>query len=391
MLRADSIKNRAAFVGLALLVSLASAVSSLGAPAAPAQSPDIATTTTTAGVSSGETAPIDGEILRVATKPIAPFVTISPDGTRRGFSIDVWNELARRIGVTTKWVDRTAVAEVLTDVQDGTADVGIAAISMTAERERVIDFSHPFYDSGLSIMVRKTSSQSSFATIKRTFGNVKIFQPFLTLLLFAILIAHVMWLVERKNNPDFPRQYRSGIWESLWWTLVNVFTGGDGEKSVRRPAARLVAIAWMIIGIFLIAFLTASVTSALTVSELRSDIKGLGDLNGRKILSVKDTAPAKYLDQIGIAHTTAASIDDAFSKLQTGAVDAIVFDEPVLRYKANQANDLQVVGGTLVPDKYGIAFPTGSALRERIDGALLEMNADGTLLSLNTKWFGAPQ
>ncbi len=326
--------------------------------------------------------------IRVATKPIAPFVMVGPDGRRSGFSIDLWTEIGRRLKVETTWVDRAKVGEVIAAVDGGSADVGIAAISMTAERERAIDFTHPYYDAGISVLVRTAASQGPFSVLGDTLLNWRLIQPFLVLLVAAVVIAHVMWLVERRTNPDFPVRYRTGIWEAIWWSLVNVFTGGDAEKTVRRPMARILAILWMAIGIFLIAFLTASVTSTLTVSKLRSDISGVSDLAGRRVVSVRATTSAEFLDRVGITHRDVDRIELAFAELERGTADAVVFDEPVLRFEAKTRRNLSLVGGVVDPDKYGIAVATGSELRESINSVLLAMNADGTLQSLKNRWFG---
>ena len=148
------------------------------------------------------------------------------------------------------------MGEVLAAVEDGSADVGIAATSMTVEREQAIDFTHPYYDAGYRVLVRTNNVAGSVLRSRRHLRNWRLIPPFHVLLVAAVAIAHIMWLVERRTNPDFPVRYRTGIWEAIWWSLVNVFTGGDAEKTVRRPTARVLAILWMAIGIFLIAFLT---------------------------------------------------------------------------------------------------------------------------------------
>jgi len=94
------------------------------------------------------TAPASGHPLRVAIAPVAPFVlpqTAAPEG----FSIDLWNELARRMRVDFTWSKVPAQPNLLPAVQHGDADVAIAAITMTPERENVVDFSIPYFDSGL--------------------------------------------------------------------------------------------------------------------------------------------------------------------------------------------------------------------------------------------------
>ena len=104
-----------------------------------------------AAVTAAQTAQ-QGQTLRVATKELAPFVIKNPDGTFRGFSIDLWDEVARRLNLEYQWVDAQTVGNQLQSVQDGTADVAVAGISMTPQREQLVDFSHPIFRSGLQIM-----------------------------------------------------------------------------------------------------------------------------------------------------------------------------------------------------------------------------------------------
>src|SRR5260221_9433207 len=91
-------------------------------------------------------------VLRVAVKPIAPFVL--KQGTElTGFSIELWNALAQSLKVDTVWVDVATVGDQLQSVKSGKADAAIAAITITKEREADVDFTQPYFDSGLQIMV----------------------------------------------------------------------------------------------------------------------------------------------------------------------------------------------------------------------------------------------
>lgn len=47
-----------------------------------------------------------------------------------------------------------------------------------------------------------------------------------------------------------------------------------------------------------------------------------------------------------------------------------------------------MVGALLRPEKYGVAFPTGSALVEPVNRAILKLREDGTYETLRKRWFG---
>ena len=84
------------------------------------------------------------EVIRAAVKVIEPLVSKNDKGEPVGFSIEVLKSVSREIGrpVSYIWVD--SVEEQIKYVSDGKADLGIAAISITASREKTVDFSHPY-------------------------------------------------------------------------------------------------------------------------------------------------------------------------------------------------------------------------------------------------------
>ena len=84
------------------------------------------------------------------------------------------------------------------------------------------------------------------------------------------------------------------------------------------------------------------------------------------------------------------TINDAYRQLDSGEVDAIVFDAPILQnhLKINPSTNETLVGGIFARENYGIALPAGSALRKKVNETLLDIIADGTYEDLYTKYFG---
>lgn len=76
--------------------------------------------------------------------------------------------------------------------------------------------------------------------------------------------------------------------------------------------------------------------------------------------------------------------------LQSGGVDAIIGDAPVLEYYAhsNPALPLSVVGPIFHPDKYGFAFRHGDELGHQITLQILAQQETGALEALRRKYFG---
>ncbi|MFN8469635.1 MAG: transporter substrate-binding domain-containing protein [Caldilineaceae bacterium] len=327
--------------------------------------------------------------LRVYTKPLEPFVMGTGDQLR-GFSVELWAEVARRLNLPFRWIEKQKVSEILDAVKSGEGDVAIAGISMTPEREAQLDFTHPYFNAGLQIMTR-AGADVSFDSVFRLIMNPALLQILFVGLIIMLVMAHIIWLAERKTHPEMPAEYLPGIWEAIWWalgTIANAEYAGTDSRVVWR---RLLAIFWIVLGVVLIAQFTASVTSLLTVQQLQGTINGIADLPGKSIATVPNTTAARYLAANNLPFTSVEKIEDAYKLLEQGKVDAIVYDSPVLLYHALTTGKgrTQVVGRIFQQEQYGIALPTGSPLREPINETLLEIQEDGTYDALYTKWFGS--
>lgn len=178
------------------------------------------------------------EPLRVAIKPLTPFVNYQENGSYTGFSIDLWNEIAARNGWVFEYVPLLTVEEVLDVVENGEADIGIAGISITREREERLDFSQPMFNSGLQIMVRTEGSTSSITQFISLITPQLLIIPGV-MIIAIIAIGHVIWLVER-SNPDFPDEYLPGVGEGMWWAASSLIGGSD--KMPRSAVGRIGAI-----------------------------------------------------------------------------------------------------------------------------------------------------
>ncbi|WP_321789626.1 transporter substrate-binding domain-containing protein [Paraburkholderia sp. J94] len=325
--------------------------------------------------------------LRVAIAPVAPFV-IPQTATPEGFSIDIWDEIARRMHVDFVWRPVATQPELLASVQRGDAEVAIAAITMTPTREKSVDFSLPYFDSGLQIMVRAQNDNSVMALLQSV-PWLAIAQLVAITVGIVFILANLVWLMERKRDANFQKPYWRSIGEGIWVTMLIIATGEHGERETPGIFKRILVPAMWLIGVVLIAQLTATVTSSQTVARLQSTIRGPDDLPGRKIATVPGTIAAQYLTQRGLSFSRVTNANDGFRMLMDGDVQAIVYDAPTLQYWAARRGNgaLTVVGPVFRPEKYGIAVPNGSPLRKSINETLLAMYEDGTYEQIYGKWF----
>lgn len=328
-----------------------------------------------------------GRTLVVATLPTAPFVMPKTDPPT-GFSIDLWNEVARRLQVTTRWKLAASEQELLGMVQRHEVDAGIAAIALTPQRDEIVDFSYPYFDGGLQIMVRSQDDAGLAATLASV-PWAAIGRLFAAVAVIVFLLANLLWLVERRRNGDFRKSYLRAIGEGLWGTMLIIATGEHGDRDAPGVVKRIVVVCMWLLGVVIVAQLTATVTSSQTVDRLRSTIQGPEDLPGKAILSVRGTPAGDYLARRGLPFTHVTYGPDAIRALLRGEAQAVVFDAPTLQYWAAREGNgqVQVVGPVFMPEKYAIAVSENSALRKPINQALLQLMADGTYERLQAAWF----
>ncbi|RCJ38132.1 ABC transporter substrate-binding protein [Nostoc punctiforme NIES-2108] len=328
--------------------------------------------------------------LLVATRVIPPFV-LSNKSELSGFSIDLWRNITNQIGVESKFIEYSSVPQLLSAIKESKANLGISAISITAEREQNFDFSLPIFSGGLQIMVRNPESNSSaFPNILQLFFSTSLLQVIGVALVLIVVAAHIIWLSERHHQDGMiPKSYFPGIFKACWWAAATLATQAD--EMPKGVMGRLVGIVWMFIGVLFAAYFTASATTSLTVQQLQGDIRSIDDLPGKVVATTAGSTAATYLREHKISVLEVTKIEQAYNALQTKKADAVVFDAPVLLfYAANEGKGkVQIVGSILREESYGIILPNNSPYRKPINQALLSLKENGTYQSLYDKWFDA--
>ena len=141
--------------------------------------------------------------------------------------------------------------------------------------------------------------------------------------------------------------------------------------------------------------LAKEVASRLVVAN-DSDIKSQADLAGKVVeVQADSSAEAALKENQDLANTfgqllTTPDYNTAFMDLEQGAVDAVAMDVIVAGYQIKQRNaDFKILDDSLSEEEYGIGFKKGNTeLRDKVQGALEEMAADGTLAKISDEWFG---
>lgn len=313
-----------------------------------------------------------------------PFVV--KDGERyTGFSIDLWEAIANDNNWSYTYENTDSFIELLRGPKEGTVDVAIANISISSDREEVMDFSSAIFDSGLQVMAQKNRSIDLLLDALRI-PQGRIILAFLAL--FLMVAAHIMWISERERREVISQRYIPGVLEALWWTVT---LGGFGRALPLSGPGRFTLLLWMFVQTISVALYVSAISTMLTAHNLEKSINTYHDLQGKKVGTTQGSVAESFLREQRIDVLLYRDTQSLFDDVATGYLDAAVHDFPLVQYYIAQdgKKNVRAVGNIFQRDVYGIAVPTGRALLSEIDVSLLRLRENGVYDEIYAKWFGS--
>ena len=316
-----------------------------------------------------------------------PPFSFQETGEATGFSIDLMKLIAEQLGREVQFTYSDSFPDMLAAVESGSIDGAVANISITSDREAVMDFSQPIFEAGLQIMV---SGDGGGPSIWRALFSVDLVLAVLAAFAVLFLLGLLMWLFERGKQPYFDRPAKQALFPSFWWALNLVVNGGFEERMPQSVVGRFLGVLMVISSLFIVSIFVANITATLTLEAITGSIQSLDDLEGRKVATTEGSTASSFLAGRDIPHRTYESYAALIEAFEGDDLDAVIFDGPILAHYVNTSTqgDARLIERVFRPENYGIALPQGSELRESINRALLDLNESGRYNELVVRWFG---
>ncbi|XP_014227924.1 ionotropic receptor 25a [Trichogramma pretiosum] len=324
------------------------------------------------------------------------------------------------------------------DLAKGQTDIAVAALTMTSEREEVIDFVAPYFEqSGILIVMRKPVRKASLFK----FMTVLRLEVWLSIVGALTLTGIMIWLLDkyspysaRNNKHMYPYPCREfTLKESFWFALTSFTPQGGGEAPKALSSRTLVAAYWLFVVLMLATF-TANLAAFLTVERMQSPVQSLEQLARQsrinytvldnstihqyfknmksaeeklyqvwKEITLNSTSdqveyrvwdyPIKEqyghilqaITQVGPVKT----IEDGFQKVieSENAEFAFIHDSSEIKYEVTQNCNLTEVGEVFAEQPYAIAVQQGSHLQEEISRRILDLQKDRYFEALSSKYW----
>ena len=357
-----------------------------------------------ATVASAQSDPIqvsEPRTVRIGIVAEEPFFIEGENGSMSGFDAEVLST----IGDTANWqvevVHFDRFADLFTALQgDNQIDGIMNGITINLEREQIYDFSQPYMNTGLGIMIAEESNQDFVSSIQ-AWIEVRIPLIVNLLVICALFLAalcvfgFLLYITDDQRKQDANdddgltfMEVMKGSANSVWLAFTTGSTIGYGDVYPKRVAARIVAVLCFFCVAILVSSLTASITSFNVVQQFEARIDGPSDLKGKKIAVVSGTTSVDEVEFYKGIVREYDNYDQCIAALIMGRVEAVVGDVPNLAFFANgEGQDVVVMADTtFAPQNYGIAFRQGSPLVEQANLAILASQDE--IKEISMKYFG---
>lgn len=321
-----------------------------------------------------------------------PFV-IENNGKFTGLAIDLWEELASENEWQFGYRKYETFRELLDATESGQVDLAMTNITITQQRALKVDFTQPWFDGGMRLMV-STEQGTGFRGVLKGLAQAGFITAYAWIALVIVLTTALLTLFDRRFDTSFPTRWRDGVAESFF-TVMSVVTSGrpPSRKNLFGWIGRIWQALWLVCGIAVLAFVTSSVTSVMTTLSLSNQISSVNDLDGRPVGVLIGTVEEDYAHEQGLAVRSYSGLTNATAALLDGEVTAIIADAPVLEYYAHTNPDVpvSVVGRLFERDKYGFALPRHSPLTRDVTLAVLGAVDAGRIEELEARYFGVTE
>uniref|UniRef100_A0A3B5MPC2 Glutamate receptor n=1 Tax=Xiphophorus couchianus TaxID=32473 RepID=A0A3B5MPC2_9TELE len=313
----------------------------------------------------------------------------------KGFCIDILKKIAKSVKFTYdlylvtngkhgKKINGTwngMVGEVVLK----NAHMAVGSLTINEERSEVIDFSVPFIETGISVMVSRsngTVSPSAFLVIQMLpFFN----KPCLSL--------------SEPHGPSFT------IGKAIWLLWGLVFNNSVPVQNPKGTTSKIMVSVWAFFAVIFLASYTANLAAFMIQEEYVDQVTGLSDKkfqspnkfsppfrfgtvpNGSTERNIRNNYPEMHTYMTAFHQR---NVNEALQSLKAGKLDAFIYDAAVLNYMAGRDEGCKLVtigsGYIFATTGYGIAIQKESGWKRHVDLAILQLFGDGEMEELESLW-----
>ncbi|XP_036340742.1 glutamate receptor ionotropic, kainate 2-like [Rhagoletis pomonella] len=383
-------------------------------------------------VSSASTAPdfsLGRKLFIVATRFEEPYFMLKEDHENlrglekyEGYAVDLIQKLSEIMDFDYDFLieRRTGKPNPETGEWDGIirrlidhqAQIGICDITITQARRKVVDFTVPFMQLGISILYykRPPAPKNVFAFLdpfaEEVWYNMMLTQLVMTLL-FVLLarFSHHEWTNPNPADPD-PEELEN-IWNNSnsFWLMIGSIMQQGCDILPKGPPMRILSSMWWFFTLMMVNAYIANLAASLTNNKLQSEfdsLESLVDQNKIKYGTLAGGSTSVFFSESNetdykkawnqmISFTPSAftsSNKEGVDRVRKGEGSyAFLMETTSMSYNIERSCDLKQVGGQIGEKHYALAVPLGAEYRSNLSVSLLQLSEKGELFNLKRRWW----
>ncbi|KAL3316543.1 Glutamate receptor ionotropic, kainate 1 [Cichlidogyrus casuarinus] len=375
---------------------------------------------------------IKGKILRVTTKEEHPYVIYKLNSATgrssnpsdwTGMCIEILKYIANKLKFEFKIqevadggfgnVNRTDPSRwtgMIGELMEEKADLALTMLTITAERNKVVKFTIPYKNLGISILYRKPP--------KKPYSYKRFLDPFSRdlwgyVITAYIMVSFVLYLVARFTpyewyNPH-PCNQNSEVIENnfnmlnTFWFVIGSLMQQGIDIVPRATSTRIIAGCWWFFTLIIIASYTANLAAFLTVERMKPTIESAKDLVESRIKygTIKDGSTFEFFSksnndifrrmykhmQLNEAEVMQSKSEHGVERVRTGTDYAFILESTTNDYWTKRNCELLKIGPNLDSKGYGFGLPKSSPYDGVISEEILGMLENNKIAELEKEFY----
>ncbi|KAL3596486.1 hypothetical protein D5086_008123 [Populus alba] len=273
-------------------------------------------------------------------------------------------------------------------VYNKTYDAIVGDVTILARRAEKVEFTQPYAESGLSMIVPEVSKESAWMFMKP-------FTKDMWLVTGAVLIftMFIVWFLEHHTNPEFNGPWKNQIGTALWFTFSSLYFAHNKLLSRNSKTRIVYSLVYFLLSLFCTHY-TASLSSMLTVRRLQPNVT---DIEWLKRSSLKvgcdgDSFVRNYLKNVlGFKPENIKNVGYEYNyegEFESASISAAFLELPYEKvFIGHHCKRYTATTPTYRFGGLGFVFQKGSPIAADFSKAILKLSEDGELKHLEDKWF----